>query len=306
MNLNKNKSNNMQVFKNRFNGHRCFLIGNGPSLEHTPLEMLANEYTFGVNQISLIYSHTEWRPTFYVTNSRTNQNNLSRYKESVKLGIPSFVPEDVADLYHSYDNIYTREKRSIKAKNSGKFENRELDEYWSTDATQVYKNKTIMYETLQIAKYMGFDPIYFVGCDLGYKPMVSPTIFDVEPKFEEFYRNNKNTYPYKPKLFIDYILSSDKPGQGFLNVISYILIYKTPIIQILNRRFNFLIDENHFSERYKLNPEKHLISIANEMNQAHELMELVSERVGFELYNATIGGELEAHERVDLHSVLNN
>lgn len=41
------------------------MIGNGPSLNCTPLELLKNEDTMGMNAISLIYDKTDWRPKFY-------------------------------------------------------------------------------------------------------------------------------------------------------------------------------------------------------------------------------------------------
>lgn len=45
---------------------RFWLIGNGPSLNDTPLDLLAGEYTMAVNKISGIFHKTKWRPTHYV------------------------------------------------------------------------------------------------------------------------------------------------------------------------------------------------------------------------------------------------
>ena len=42
---------------------RAFILGNGPSLSRTPLHLLRGEHCWGVNQIHLIYPHTDWRPT---------------------------------------------------------------------------------------------------------------------------------------------------------------------------------------------------------------------------------------------------
>jgi hypothetical protein len=44
---------------------RIFLIGNGPSLNKTPLELLKKEDTMAMNAIDLIYDKTDWRPTYY-------------------------------------------------------------------------------------------------------------------------------------------------------------------------------------------------------------------------------------------------
>ena len=39
-------------------GKRVFLIGNGPSLNKTNLDLIKNEYSIAMNRISLIY---EWQ-----------------------------------------------------------------------------------------------------------------------------------------------------------------------------------------------------------------------------------------------------
>ena len=45
--LNRNK-----VFKNQFKGKRCFILGNGPSLNNVNFSDLKDEYVFCVNQIN--------------------------------------------------------------------------------------------------------------------------------------------------------------------------------------------------------------------------------------------------------------
>ncbi len=50
---------------NRYQGERCFIIGNGPSLNDLDLSKLAKEYTFGMNKIYLLYDRIDWRPSFY-------------------------------------------------------------------------------------------------------------------------------------------------------------------------------------------------------------------------------------------------
>ena len=45
---------------------RCFIIGNGPSLNDTNLEALKDEVTFAVNGFFLKASELSWTPTYYV------------------------------------------------------------------------------------------------------------------------------------------------------------------------------------------------------------------------------------------------
>lgn len=67
------KSNNeyqikIQKFKNSQYGKKCFIIGNGPSLQCSDLEKLAekNIPCFGLNLIYSIFGKTNWRPQYYV------------------------------------------------------------------------------------------------------------------------------------------------------------------------------------------------------------------------------------------------
>jgi uncharacterized Rossmann fold enzyme len=53
-------------FKEKHKGERCFIIGTGPSLRASDLDLLINEYTFASHRIFNIYDQTNWRPTYYV------------------------------------------------------------------------------------------------------------------------------------------------------------------------------------------------------------------------------------------------
>lgn len=57
----------LALYKGKFTGKRCFLIGNGPSLRAEDLTRLheAGEITFAFNRIYNIFDQTPWRPSFY-------------------------------------------------------------------------------------------------------------------------------------------------------------------------------------------------------------------------------------------------
>ena len=58
----------LKKYKDIHKGKRCFIIGNGPSLQMSDLEILYKnkEICFGVNRIFLGFNDTEWRPDYYV------------------------------------------------------------------------------------------------------------------------------------------------------------------------------------------------------------------------------------------------
>ncbi len=45
----------LKKYQNLYNGKRCFVIGNGPSLKNTDLSLLKDEYAFGMNRIYLAF-----------------------------------------------------------------------------------------------------------------------------------------------------------------------------------------------------------------------------------------------------------
>ena len=59
----------IRKFKNIHSGERCFIIGNGPSLNADDLDKLAEQgyVTFAFNRIYHIFDQTDWRPTYYMS-----------------------------------------------------------------------------------------------------------------------------------------------------------------------------------------------------------------------------------------------
>ena len=45
---------------------RAFIVGNGPSLNWTPLDSLAGEVTYGFNKVYLLLDRVKWRPTYWI------------------------------------------------------------------------------------------------------------------------------------------------------------------------------------------------------------------------------------------------
>ena len=68
----------MKQFKDLYQGKRCFIIGNGPSLKADDLDCLKNEYTFAANRIYEILDKTDWRPWAYVV---VDKNLQMKFKD---------------------------------------------------------------------------------------------------------------------------------------------------------------------------------------------------------------------------------
>jgi hypothetical protein len=63
---------------------RHWIIANGSSLNHTPLDLLKNEITWGMNRIHLHYTETSWRPTYYLMVDYNQQNPPDYWKECIE------------------------------------------------------------------------------------------------------------------------------------------------------------------------------------------------------------------------------
>lgn len=56
----------LRALRDKYLSERCFIIGNGPSLRETKMSLLANEYTFGLNRIYLLFDELGFTSTFHV------------------------------------------------------------------------------------------------------------------------------------------------------------------------------------------------------------------------------------------------
>jgi hypothetical protein len=156
----------LQKLQNRFEGKRCFIIGNGPSLNQCDLTLLEDEYTFGVNGIFYKTDETGFRPTFYmVEDSHVIDDNLTR--------INSYTTP-----YRFFPSIY---KHKIKERENTYFFRADLGFYrgehpffetphFSKEFADIaYCGQSVTYLNMQLAYYLGFTEVYLIGMDFSYQ-----------------------------------------------------------------------------------------------------------------------------------------
>lgn len=155
----------MQFFYNRFKGKRCFIIGNGPSLNKHDLSLLKNEYTFAVNSFYYKTRETGFTPTFFVIEDssviKENQDEIVSYEAPFK-----FFPSIYQSLHPKKPGAY------FFPLNRGfydKFSPNYAVPRFSTDVSKVaYCGQSVTYVNLQLAYYMGFTEVYLIGMDFDY------------------------------------------------------------------------------------------------------------------------------------------
>ena len=66
----------LKGIKDSHKGERCFIVACGPSLTYADLELIKDEYTFGMNSGVLTFDKTGWRPNFYAVQDEYVFNKL--------------------------------------------------------------------------------------------------------------------------------------------------------------------------------------------------------------------------------------
>jgi len=156
----KIKENN--VFRNKYKGDTCFVIGNGPSLTIDDLNKIEDLQfvSFASNKIFKVFNDTHWRPDYYaVCDPVVFLRNKHEFKN---LTFEKFIPLDLflsnnldSNDWHVFIRQYEVYPDRFRAfqPDLTKF----LGEGW-----------TVTYFLLQIAVFMGFKRICLLGCDFNY------------------------------------------------------------------------------------------------------------------------------------------
>jgi uncharacterized Rossmann fold enzyme len=147
----KNKQN-LQHWRNRYQGERCFIVGNGPSLKKTDLSKLKNEFSIGMNRIYLAFDEYDFKTSCLVS---VNDLVLEQCHQDINnLTIPKF--------------ITWRARKYINADKNTMFLDTDytLPENFNGDALgRLFEGFTVTYVCLQLAYFMGFKKAVLIGVD---------------------------------------------------------------------------------------------------------------------------------------------
>lgn len=159
-------------FYNIHLGERCFILGNGPSLDKVDVSLLKNEYIFGVNQITDSAVFDKLKINYWVCFDTAFLKVLDKESFETKflnteskldacffdIGFKDFIEKnnicEEQSMYYILNRIpYCR--TNVKEK---LFKKVSLDKF-------VLSPYTVVIESILIAIYMGFKEIYLLGCD---------------------------------------------------------------------------------------------------------------------------------------------
>tara|TARA_R110001606_G_scaffold101051_5_gene221960 strand:- start:5880 stop:12236 length:6357 start_codon:yes stop_codon:yes gene_type:complete len=256
----------LKKFQGIHSGKRCFVMGNGPSLNKMDLDKLEGEYVFGCNSVFLLFDRIKWRPNFYTCVDSRVLPDRAKDIDAMLAGLPStlaFFPTEVVE--HSGDERRFPTRTIVPpAKGRYYFKERPNSPHnipysmFSADINDhIVQPYTVAITMLQIAAYMGFSEIYLIGCDTSY------------------------TVP--EDAIKEGVKADGEVGLALTSTAD--------------------TDPNHFDPSYFgagrkwHDPQPHM------MIEHHRHARDACEQLGIKVYNATVGGKLEVYTRRDFDSL---
>ena len=144
----------MQRYRGKYAGQRCFIIGNGPSLNHTDLSLLRNDITFGTNRLYLLFEQLGFSTTFYVA---VDPLVIEHYHREIdRINAIKFLPA-------RQRRRFTFDQRTVFFEEAG------FLAFTRTPVRGMWDGGSVTYIALQLAHFMGCDPVYLVGVDHDYQ-----------------------------------------------------------------------------------------------------------------------------------------
>ncbi len=245
----RQRADRLRALKGAYAGQRCFIMGNGPSLNKMDLGLLEKDHVWGTNRCYLLFDRISWRPSFYVS---VDKRVVPDNREEIN-ALPAQLPETrfffpvifrAQQVLASHPQVYWYDEQPVCVDMA-----RLPEGTFTRDASRgVFAGFTVTVSALQLAVYLGFNPIYLIGCDTSYHKAGAIRVEGANREQLVSAENNDSDH-FDPRYF----------GAG--------------------KRFH----EPH---------------VARMIFHYHEAR-LVCESLGVQVYNATVGGNLEEFPRVD-------
>lgn len=141
-------------YRDSYRGKRCFIVGNGPSLNTMDLAPLRDEYTFSLNRGHLLFERLGFDATFLVV---INQLVAEQFADELL---------DVASA--KFFGWHTR--RYLPRTDEVTFLRPTVGPRFSRDVRSgIWGGATVTYAAMQLAFHMGFRQAILIGVDHSFK-----------------------------------------------------------------------------------------------------------------------------------------
>lgn len=226
--------------KGNYNGKRCFLIANGPSLNMTPLYLLKDEYTIMFNRAGLMIERLNYIPSFYmISDGLVGRNIKDEIAYYIKYCKYVFVPDiNKGELVKFTEFVPFEDNVLYMYEEPKKF---------SHTLPFVNIGGTVIYSAFQVLKYLGFDEVVVVGNDMNYVVAKNVEVLTEEKNSKGLYQNIRSQQDDDPNHFDPRYFGKGKeyhqPTEVIVNKIFKSLDrvaeeYKKSGIKIVNAGYN--------------------------------------------------------------------
>ncbi|MFC1777657.1 6-hydroxymethylpterin diphosphokinase MptE-like protein [Pseudomonadota bacterium] len=182
-------------FSDKHQGERCFIIGNGPSLNDCDLTLLRNEVTFGVNAIYLNHQNMGFHPTYYVVEdvfvAEDRCDEISKYIGPSQKFFGSYLRYTLnGDKKTTWMNVIVDYRDYPGFPNFSKNSSRCL-----------WVGGSVTYLCMQLAYFMGFSTVYLIGFDHNYVVPRDATVSNIKPNGFDILSNSEDPNHFHPDYF---------------------------------------------------------------------------------------------------------
>ena len=149
----------LRLLRDVHRGETCFVLGSGPSLSFSDMDLLKDRWVIGVNKIYLAYPHTRLRPSYHVVADKRIAGEVAPYMQEIEC--PKFVEEWASEPLSAIPGLLVLRPHPERAI---KFSNNLL--------SGTVGGATVLFTALQVAYYLGFSRVVLLGLDFSYAGLV--------------------------------------------------------------------------------------------------------------------------------------
>jgi len=160
----KESRERLRLLRASYRGQPALVIGNGPSINGQNLGKMPNFVTIAANAFFLKSDSVGVSPMFLTVEdplpAEDNKERLKAYSGATKIA-----PWDLRGIFgDNSEYIYCNFQRTYAPFVAGRFP------LYSDDfSRRAYWGGTVLYMNIQLASYLGCNPIYLIGVDLSYQ-----------------------------------------------------------------------------------------------------------------------------------------
>jgi hypothetical protein len=171
-------------------GERCFILGNGPSLNKIDINLIKDEVTFGANMVYKAFPQWRFHTKYWcIVDSMIFLNFFEE--------IAANLPDDMVKFVMA-PLLYPVESEKLKNCVPVNVLEHPHEVLFSFNPSGLYSGNTATYMLLQIAAVMGCNPIYLIGVDQNYPSMFNKKVAGIYSResLEHFLPNYSINAPY--------------------------------------------------------------------------------------------------------------